>query len=71
MKDVFSRAEHFQTKEAIHQHTNAVVASFMMDNVKIEIFGQNVSTREQNAYRHMIIEPNYFAGGVTLSGKRS
>ncbi|MCL3782606.1 DUF4269 domain-containing protein [Prolixibacteraceae bacterium JC049] len=37
------------------QH-HAVVASFQTDDFEIEIFGQNVPTSQQNAYRHMIIE---------------
>ena len=34
----------------------AVVASFKLDGFDIEIFGQNIPTKKQQAYRHMIVE---------------
>lgn len=34
----------------------AVVANFTVENFQIEIFGQNIPTKQQIAYRHMIIE---------------
>lgn len=34
----------------------AVVCSFFIDDFEIEIFGQNIPTKQQLAYRHMIIE---------------
>ena len=34
----------------------AVVASFKLDGFDIELFGQNIPTKQQQAYRHMIIE---------------
>jgi hypothetical protein len=34
----------------------AIVANFSIDGIAIEIFGQNIPTREQNGYRHMLIE---------------
>lgn len=33
-----------------------VVANFFIDDFEIEIFGQNIPTKEQFAYRHLIIE---------------
>jgi hypothetical protein len=35
---------------------NAIKASFLTGDFEIEIFGQNIPTRQQNAYRHMLIE---------------
>jgi hypothetical protein len=35
-----------------------IVLNFMLDEFPIEIFGQNMPTTEQNAYRHMIAEYN-------------
>lgn len=35
---------------------DAVIATFFLDNFEIEIFGQNIPTIQQDAYRHMIIE---------------
>lgn len=34
----------------------AIKANFIIDGFKIEIFGQNTPTTQQNAYRHMLIE---------------
>lgn len=56
IKDSFSDAQHFKVKEAIHQQEQAVVANFRIDDFDVEIFGQQIPTREQNAYRHMLIE---------------
>ena len=35
---------------------NCVIASFTIDQLKIEIFGQNIPVRMQMGYRHMLIE---------------
>lgn len=35
---------------------NAVIANFMLGEFEVEIFGQNIPTRQQLAYRHMLIE---------------
>jgi hypothetical protein len=35
---------------------DAIKASFLTGDFEIEIFGQNIPTRQQNAYRHMLIE---------------
>ncbi|WP_316846309.1 DUF4269 domain-containing protein [Pedobacter psychrodurus] len=35
---------------------DAIKANFIVDSFEIEIFGQNISTVQQNAYRHMLIE---------------
>ncbi|WP_316764747.1 DUF4269 domain-containing protein [Pedobacter aquatilis] len=35
---------------------NALKANFFIDDFEIEIFGQNIPTKQQNAYRHMLIE---------------
>jgi len=39
-----------------NQTLNALKANFFIEDFEIEIFGQNIPTTEQNAYRHMIIE---------------
>ncbi len=33
-----------------------MVANFKVDSFEIEIFGQNIPSERQNAYRHMLIE---------------
>lgn len=35
-----------------------VVANFIIDNFEIEIFGQRIPTRQQFAYRHLLVEHN-------------
>ena len=52
----FQDKEGFQLSEHQGQDTNAIVAGFSIDNFEIEIFGQNIPTRQQLAYRHMLIE---------------
>lgn len=35
---------------------NTVVAGFWLDDFEIEIFGQNIPAKQQNGYRHMLVE---------------
>ena len=44
----------------------SVVASFQADEFAIEIFGQGQPTRQQNAYRHMVIEARILSLGNEL-----
>ena len=46
----------FQLSEHHGQDTSAIVASFRIGSFQIEVFGQNVPTRQQLAYKHMLIE---------------
>lgn len=34
----------------------SIVCSFFLDDFEIEVFGQDIATNEQNAYRHMLVE---------------
>ena len=52
--DEFSRQQNF--KILTPKHTGAVAAAFIVDGFLIEIFGQPIPTREQAAYRHMLVE---------------
>ncbi|WP_231427851.1 DUF4269 domain-containing protein [Pedobacter sp. Leaf250] len=51
---------HFQNEKGFiitkNSVFNSIKANFFIDNFEIEIFGQNILTQEQNAYRHMLIE---------------
>jgi hypothetical protein len=38
------------------KNDETIVANFRLDEFRIELFGQNRPTREQESYRHMIIE---------------
>ncbi len=52
----FNDLINFKIWEQDKFESKAVIASFKIDKFEIEIFGQNIPTKEQNAYRHMIIE---------------
>ncbi|MDA3616132.1 DUF4269 domain-containing protein [Polluticaenibacter yanchengensis] len=50
---------HFEKFSVSENHTTnipAIVAGFYIGNTEIEIFGQNLPVKSQNAYRHMLIE---------------
>lgn len=51
---------HFQNEKGFviskNQNFHAVKSNFLIEDFEIEIFGQNIPTQQQNAYRHMLIE---------------
>ena len=51
---LFSEEREFHIKQV--DGLNATVVTFRMEDFEIEIFGQNIPTRQQNGYRHMVIE---------------
>jgi hypothetical protein len=56
--DNFSNERSFTIKEQPSLDTLAIVANFVVDNFEIEIFGQSTPTKQQFAYRHLIVEHN-------------
>lgn len=54
--NAFSRYKAFSCQELSIGDTETVVANFFIDTIEIEIFGQNIPTKQQNGYRHMLIE---------------
>lgn len=52
--DCFGSYEDFSIGEL--QEPKAIVANFRADEFEIEVFGQNIPTRQQRAYRHMLVE---------------
>lgn len=54
--DNFRNEKNFTIKEQPNFDTIAIVANFFLDSFEIEIFGQNKPTKQQFAYRHMLIE---------------
>ncbi|MDN5284391.1 MAG: hypothetical protein JWR38_665 [Mucilaginibacter sp.] len=46
----------FTIVDTVINQQETIVANFSVDGCPIEVFGQYVPTREQNAYRHMIAE---------------
>lgn len=55
IKNNFTNFENFKIHEP-DEETDSVFAVFRIDNFDVEIFGQNIPTKQQNAYRHMLIE---------------
>lgn len=56
--DSFSNEKSFTISEQTNLETLAIVANFFLDDFEIEIFGQSVPTKQQFAYRHLMVEYN-------------
>lgn len=53
---LFNSESEFQIREGMIHDEESVVCNFKTDDFEIEIFGQNIPSKQQNAYRHMLIE---------------
>lgn len=51
---LFANEKHFNLWE--NAEFDSVVCTFRLDGFEIEIFGQAIPTKQQNGYRHMLIE---------------
>ncbi|GAA3766860.1 DUF4269 domain-containing protein [Flavobacterium ginsengiterrae] len=56
ISSAFQNKTDFKIWETIINENESVVANFRIDDFEIEIFGQNIPSQSQNAYKHMIIE---------------
>lgn len=56
LNSVFSKENEFTIREAIINDKESIIANFKINDFEIEIFGQNIPTKTQNGYKHMIIE---------------
>lgn len=56
LTDNFRNKNRFKVRELLVTDAPAVVANFSADNFEIEIFGQRTPTKQQLAYRHMLVE---------------
>lgn len=56
LEKAFSQYRAFACQELIIDGVETIVANFFIDTIEIEIFGQNIPTKQQNGYRHMLIE---------------
>ena len=54
--DNFSSEKNFTIREKQNSGTWTIIANFFVGNFEIEIFGQNIPTKQQFAYRHLIVE---------------
>ncbi|BFM43817.1 DUF4269 domain-containing protein [Flavobacterium sp. CFS9] len=52
----FGNKDNYTIRETVIDNRESIIASFKIDPFEFEIFGQNLPTKEQNAYRHMVIE---------------
>ncbi|WP_434036273.1 DUF4269 domain-containing protein [Formosa sp. 4Alg 33] len=52
----FSDKKDFKVYSIKQNGIDSTIAAFKTDHFLFEIFGQNIPTEKQNAYRHMIIE---------------
>jgi len=52
----FSKKEDFKVYSKNQNGIESTIAEFKTEKFLFEIFGQNIPTEKQNAYRHMIIE---------------
>ncbi|WP_299824904.1 DUF4269 domain-containing protein [uncultured Pontibacter sp.] len=52
----FSGYGHFSIKETNIDNCESIIACFRLDDFDVEVFGQHIPSREQKAYRHMLVE---------------
>ena len=52
----FEKEAEFNIREVFINDRDSVVANFKIEDFEIEVFGQNIPTKDQNGYRHMLIE---------------
>lgn len=53
---VFQNETNFSIRETLINSEETVVANFKIEDFEIEIFGQNIPVKNQNGYKHMLIE---------------
>jgi hypothetical protein len=56
VKQLFGHYPGFVVREISIRDTPAVVANFTIEEQPVEVFGQAIPTRQQMAYRHLLIE---------------
>ena len=56
LNSIFGTKNNYTIRETIIDGKESVIANFKIESFEIEVFGQNIPTKEQNAYRHMVTE---------------
>lgn len=56
VRSSFADKQSFQIRETVINNQETVIANFFIDNFEIEIFGQNIPSNQQSAFRHMLVE---------------
>lgn len=56
LQEAFSNYDSFHCKSKKVQGYETIIATFELEGLTLEIFGQNIPVEEQYGYRHMLIE---------------
>lgn len=56
LEATFEYQNEFKIRETLIDNEETIISNFRIDDFEIEIFGQNIPTKNQNGYKHMIIE---------------
>ncbi len=56
LNTLFGNETDFQIRETSIDNQEIVITNFEINGFEIEVFGQNIPTKNQNGYKHMIIE---------------
>lgn len=56
LQQEFSTFKNFKVHTTLQNNIAATIAEFKTEHFLIEIFGQDIPTTKQNAYRHMVVE---------------
>lgn len=56
LNSVFRQENEFTIREIFLDNKESIVVNFRIQGFEIEIFGQNIPSKNQNGYKHMIIE---------------
>ncbi|KQC00453.1 DUF4269 domain-containing protein [Pedobacter sp. Hv1] len=57
----FAAEEEYQLRETIINGEETIIANFKIDGFEIELFGQRIPSKQQNAFRHLLIEQQILA----------
>lgn len=56
LNSIFRQENEFKIREILLNNNESIVVNFRIQGFEIEIFGQNTPVKNQNGYKHMIIE---------------
>lgn len=56
LNSLFGKENEFSIRETVIDDKESIIVNFKIDDFEIEIFGQNIPTKDQNGYKHMLIE---------------
>ncbi|KQB40365.1 DUF4269 domain-containing protein [Flavobacterium aquidurense] len=56
LNSLFGKENEFTIRETLIDDKESIIVNFKINGFEIEIFGQNIPTKDQNGYKHMLIE---------------